>query len=118
MVTSFYHSNRGLSERWTFSNRKTAQILLNRCNFVKFFLNESHKYNYCSNLGLNGEWLMRYICEGHKILPVAIPIFSHRMRANKVIQKERVFSHPRHWYHEWFTVRALLRFYFLRYGSN
>ena len=43
MVTSFYHSNRGLSERWTFSNRKTAEILLTRSRFVKKFLAESHK---------------------------------------------------------------------------
>lgn len=114
MITSFYHSNRGLSERWTFSNRKTAKILLRRSSLVEKFLNESDKYSYCSSQGLNGEWLMRYTCEAHKILPVAIPIFSYRIRANSVIHKERIFSHPRHWYYEWFTVKALLRFYFFR----
>lgn len=108
-ITSFFHANTGICERIYFGSEENASKILTRINFVKKYLKDLESLNYAKKKGLNGEWLMRYVVEKQNLKPYCVPLFTNRLRINS-IQKENLFSHPRHWIYETPSLMGLLRY--------
>jgi hypothetical protein len=108
-LTSFFHGNTGLSERFMVTQNPGSAVMLNRVEAVKDFLLNSNSKQYCHTCGLNGEWLARYVSDINGLVPICAPIFTKRIRANGV-QKERIFTPPHRWHHEIDNFEGLRKF--------
>lgn len=110
-LTSVYHGNTGLCDRWMFANVSIAKTLLNRIEDMAEFLQRQDSLNYCKNIGLNSEQLLRFSTERYRIDPVCCPLFMTRVRGDNSFQRERLFSHPRNWLHETPSIYGCFRYY-------
>ena len=108
-LTSFFHSNTGICERIYFGSYENAMQILTRINSVRKYFEKLNKLRYVKKKGLNAEWLMRFIVEKKNLIPICVPLFTRRLRVN-YIKKERLFSHPKHWFHEKPTFIGLVRY--------
>lgn len=108
-LTSFFHGNAGLSERFMVTQNPGSAVMLNRIELVKDFLLNCNSKQYCHTDGLNGEWLARYVSEINGLVPICAPIFTKRIRAGGV-QKESIFSSPHRWRHEIDNIAGLRKF--------
>ena len=116
-LTSFYHSNTGLCERFYFGSNQNAQVVLNRISQISEYLSETKALKYVHSHGLNGEWLMRYISEKSNMTPYCMLLFTHRVRLDYV-QNERIFSAPKYWLREGATIYALLRYWWIKWSGR
>ena len=108
-LTSFFHSNTGLSERFMLTQNPGSAVLLNRVGAISDFLFEKNQKQYRHSNGLNGEWLARYVSENKKLVPICAPIFTKRIRTSG-IQKESMFTAPHRWVHELNNLEGLRKF--------
>lgn len=116
-VTSFFHSNRGICDRFYFGSFENGAQLLKRIKIVKSFLKNAKDLSYAHSKGLNGEWLIRYSVEKNKLIPICVPLFTKRLRLN-FVQKEVLFSSPKHWNYENATFNGLFRYFKYCYVKN
>jgi hypothetical protein len=108
-LTSAFHSNCGICERFVFGSIELVEVLLQRLNSIEEFLKASSELNYSHSEGLNGEWLMRYIVEKHNFLPICAPLFTKRYRATGNFAKERISLRPQYLIRETASLFGLLR---------
>ena len=74
---------------------------MNRINFIKNYIKDSEDLHYPRTSGLNGEWLMRYVCDVHSLQPVCIPLFTRRYRATGSYSQESLTLRPKFLLREW-----------------
>lgn len=110
-LTSVFHSNCGICERFVFGSLELVEVLLQRLNSVEEFLQASSELNYSHSEGLNGEWLMRYTVEKNNFSPICAPLFTKRYRATGNFAKERISLRPRHLIRETASLFGLLRYF-------
>ena len=100
-ITSVFHSNCGISERFVFGRKRIICKILKRIDLAEDFMKDSASLSYARTSGLNGEYLMRYCCKKDSLKLLCAPIFTKRYRANGVFARERITLRPKYLIHEW-----------------
>jgi hypothetical protein len=110
-LTSVFHSNCGICERFVFGSLELVEVLLQRLYSIEEFLQASSKLNYSHSEGLNGEWLMRYTVEKNNFSPICALLFTKRYRATGNFAKERISLRPRYLMRETASLFGLFRYF-------
>lgn len=108
-LTSFFHGNTGLSERFMLTQNPGSSIILGRFEEIEDYLLGKSEKKYCHSAGLNGEWLARFVSDKYQLVPICAPIFTKRIRSHGV-HNEKIFSSPHRWVHELDNMRGLEKF--------
>lgn len=113
-VTSVFHSNCGICERFIFGHSALTNKLMSRINLVSEYMLDSPYLRYPRTSGLNGEWLMRYAMDSEKAKVICAPIFTRRYRAHGGFAKELLTLRPSFILREGPSIFGFLRYLWLQ----